>query len=62
MLQVRNLHAYYGQIQAVKSASLHVMPGEIVALIGGNGAGKSTILRAISGIVKSSESITVNGH
>ena len=53
MLQVRNLHIYYGQIQAVKGASLHVKPGEIVALIGGNGAGKSTILRAISGIVKS---------
>ena len=54
MLQLSNLHIYYGQIQAVKGASLHVKPGEIVALIGGNGAGKSTILRAISGIVKSS--------
>jgi branched-chain amino acid transport system ATP-binding protein len=52
VLQVRNLHTCYGQIQAVKGASLHVMPGEIVALIGGNGAGKSTILRTISGIVK----------
>ena len=54
MLQVSNLHTYYGQIQAVKGASLHVKSGEIVALIGGNGAGKSTILRTISGIVKSS--------
>jgi branched-chain amino acid transport system ATP-binding protein len=53
VLQVRNLHTCYGQIKAVKGASLHVMPGEIVALIGGNGAGKSTILRTISGIVKS---------
>jgi branched-chain amino acid transport system ATP-binding protein len=52
VLQLRNLHAYYGHIHAVKGVSLHVMPGEIVALIGGNGAGKSTILRAISGIVK----------
>ena len=52
MLQVRNLHTYYGHIHAVKGVSLHVNPGEIVALIGGNGAGKSTILRAISGIVK----------
>ena len=52
MLQLRNLHTYYGHIHAVKGVSLHVMPGEIVALIGGNGAGKSTILRAISGIVK----------
>ena len=52
MLQLRNLHTYYGHIHAVKGVSLHVMPGEIVALIGGNGAGKSTILSAISGIVK----------
>ena len=52
MLQLRNLHTYYGHIHAVKGVSLHVMQGEIVALIGGNGAGKSTILRAISGIVK----------
>jgi len=52
VLQLRNLHTYYGHIHAVKGVSLHVMPGEIVALIGGNGAGKSTILRAISGIVK----------
>ena len=52
MLRLRNLHTYYGYIHAVKGVSLHVMQGEIVALIGGNGAGKSTILRAISGIVK----------
>jgi branched-chain amino acid transport system ATP-binding protein len=52
VLQLRNLHTYYGHIHAVKGVSLHVMQGEIVALIGGNGAGKSTILRAISGIVK----------
>jgi branched-chain amino acid transport system ATP-binding protein len=55
MLQVRNLHTYYGRIHAVKGVSLHVNPGEIVALIGGNGAGKSTILRAISGMVRSGE-------
>jgi branched-chain amino acid transport system ATP-binding protein len=52
VLQLRNLHTYYGHIHAVKGVSLHVMPHEIVALIGGNGAGKSTILRAVSGIVK----------
>jgi branched-chain amino acid transport system ATP-binding protein len=52
VLQVRNLHTYYGHIHAVKGVSLHVMQGEIVALIGGNGAGKSTILRAVSGIAK----------
>jgi branched-chain amino acid transport system ATP-binding protein len=54
MLTVRNLHAYYGRIHAVKGVSLHVAKGEIVALIGGNGAGKSTILKAVSGMIKAS--------
>ncbi|MEN6472945.1 MAG: ABC transporter ATP-binding protein [Syntrophaceae bacterium] len=62
MLQVRNLHTYYGHIHAVKGVSLHVNPGEIVALIGGNGAGKSTILRAISGIVKAASGEIVLGE
>jgi len=62
MLQVRNLHTYYGHIHAVKGVSLHVNPGEIVALIGGNGAGKSTILRAISGIVHASSGEIVWGE
>ena len=52
MLKIRNLHTYYGHIHAVKGVSLHVKAGEIVALIGGNGAGKSTILRAVSGMIK----------
>jgi branched-chain amino acid transport system ATP-binding protein len=52
VLQIRNLHTYYGHIHAVKGVSVHVKQGEIVALIGGNGAGKSTILKAVSGIVK----------
>jgi branched-chain amino acid transport system ATP-binding protein len=52
VLQIRNLHTYYGHIHAVKGVSLHVKSGEIVALIGGNGAGKSTILRAVSGMIK----------
>jgi len=52
MLRVSNLHSHYGHIHAVKGVSVHVNPGEIVALIGGNGAGKSTILKALSGIVK----------
>ncbi|MGD0210322.1 MAG: ABC transporter ATP-binding protein [Desulfomonilia bacterium] len=52
MLKITNLHTYYGHIHAVKGVSLHVKAGEIVALIGGNGAGKSTILRAVSGMIK----------
>ncbi|HID96262.1 MAG TPA: ABC transporter ATP-binding protein [Candidatus Latescibacteria bacterium] len=51
MLQMRNVNAYYGRVQALKGISLHVLPGEIVCLIGANGAGKTTILRSISGLL-----------
>lgn len=53
MLCIRNLDAFYGDIQALRNVSLHISPGELVALIGGNGAGKSTILNCISRIVTS---------
>ena len=52
MLEVRDLKVSYGAIQALHGISLTVPRGEIVTLIGGNGAGKSTTLRAISGLVK----------
>ncbi len=52
LLELDNLYVSYGGIQAVKGISLTVPKGEIVTLIGANGAGKSTILRAISGLVK----------
>jgi branched-chain amino acid transport system ATP-binding protein len=51
MLTVRNLEAYYGNIQALKGISFHVLKGEVVCLIGANGAGKTTTLQAISGII-----------
>jgi branched-chain amino acid transport system ATP-binding protein len=51
VLQVEDIHTYYGAIQALKGISLEVHEGEIVTLIGSNGAGKSTTLRSISGIV-----------
>ncbi len=51
MLDVQDLHVYYGNIAAVKGLSLAVQPGEIVTLIGSNGAGKSTTLRTISGLL-----------
>ncbi len=51
MLSVENIHVYYGNIAAVKGISLEVQKGEIVTLIGSNGAGKSTTMRAISGLV-----------
>src|SRR5262245_19147052 len=52
MLEVRNLHVCYGVISALQGISLSVKAGSIVTLIGANGAGKSTTLRAISGLVK----------
>ncbi len=52
MLRVEDIHVYYGAIHAIKGISLDVPDGEIVALIGSNGAGKSTTLRTISGLMK----------
>lgn len=52
MLEVENIHTYYGNIHALKGVSLSVEKGEIVTLIGANGAGKTTTLRTISGLLK----------
>ena len=52
MLKVEDINVYYGAIHAIKGISLEVNEGEIVTLIGANGAGKSTILRTISGLLK----------
>ncbi len=51
MLVVRNLEVFYGKLRAVKSLSFHVNEGEIVTIIGANGSGKTSTLRAISGIM-----------
>lgn len=62
MLKVENLNIKYGAIHAVKGIDLEVKQGEIVTLIGANGAGKTSILKALSGLVKPSEgSITYEG-
>ena len=55
MLEVENIHSYYGNIHALKGISLTVEKGEIVTLIGGNGAGKSTTLRTITQTMKPRE-------
>jgi len=55
MLKVINLSTYYGAIRALNSVSLHVDEGEIVTLIGANGAGKTTILRTIAGLTRPRE-------
>ncbi len=52
LLEVDNIHAYYGNIHALKGVTISVDKGEIVTLIGGNGAGKSTTLNTISGLLK----------
>ena len=52
MLKIENLHVAYGGIQALRGISLEVPDGKIVTLIGANGAGKSTTLRTIAGLVK----------
>ena len=52
MLTIKNLNVYYGAIHAVKDLNMEVGDGEIVTLIGSNGAGKSTTLHTISGLIK----------
>lgn len=55
MLHVENLQVYYGAIHALKGVSFHLDKGEVVALIGANGAGKSTVLKTISGLLRPRE-------
>ena len=51
MLEVKDLEVYYGMIQAIKGVSFEVNQGEVIALIGANGAGKTTILHTITGLL-----------
>ena len=55
LLDVKDIHDFYGNIEAVKGMSFHVNRGEIVCLIGANGAGKTTTLRTVSGLLKPGE-------
>lgn len=57
MLRVENLAVNYGMINAVRGVNFEVNQGEIVSLIGANGAGKSTILRTVSGLIKDRKSV-----
>lgn len=62
MLEIRDLEVYYGMIQAIKGISFDVDEGEVIALIGANGAGKTTILHTITGLLSAkSGSIIFNG-
>jgi branched-chain amino acid transport system ATP-binding protein len=55
LLDVKDIHVFYGNIEAVKGMSFHVDKGEIVCLIGANGAGKTTTLRTVSGLLRPGE-------
>ena len=61
MLKVRDLNVYYGGIHAIRGVDIDVRQGDIVTIIGSNGAGKSSLLNAISGIVKYHGSIEFQG-
>ena len=62
LLEINDIHTYYGAIHALRGVTMYVDEGEIVTLIGSNGAGKSTTLRTISGILKPREgTITLEG-
>src|SRR5512143_3851905 len=63
LLSLENVHSYYGRIHALQGISLNVEEGEIVTLIGANGAGRSTTLRTISGLIHPKQGkITLKGH
>ncbi len=63
LLKVEDINVYYGAIHAIKGVSFDVAKGEIVTLIGANGAGKSTTLKTVSGLLRSKTgSITFEGH
>ena len=63
MLEVKDLEVYYGMIQAIKGVSFEVNKGEVIALIGANGAGKTTILHTITGLLSpKSGSVTFEGQ
>ena len=51
MLEVKDLHVHYGVIEAIKGIDFKVNKGEVIALIGANGAGKTTILHTVSGLI-----------
>ena len=63
LLDVRDLHAGYGETEVLRGVDLAIAPGEIVAVLGSNGVGKSTLNRALSGIVRArAGAIKFEGH
>src|SRR5450631_3844807 len=62
MLRLKNIHTYYGKVHALKNVSLHLAEGEIVTLIGANGAGKTTILNTLSGVTPAAAGEVIFGR
>lgn len=62
MLDIRNLHAFYGKSHVLHGVDLHVQPGEIVSLLGRNGAGRSTLVKAAMGQVQATGAIRFQGQ
>src|SRR4051812_11076710 len=62
MLEIRDLHVSYGQVDAVRGVSLSLMPGQIVSVIGPNGAGKTTLLSAAMGLLPSKGMLRFEGE
>lgn len=61
MLKIRNLRAYYGQVEALKGIDLEIQDGSLTCIIGANGAGKTTLLKSITGIIRREGEIERNG-
>ncbi len=61
LLEVRQLQAFYSASQVLHGVNLRVMPGEVVCLLGRNGSGRTTLLRAIMGLVESSGAVVWRG-
>lgn len=62
MLKIRDLHSYYGAIEALKGIDIDIEAGKITCLIGSNGAGKTTLLKAISNVIRSTGEISFEGR
>lgn len=62
MLEIRDLDAFYGPVQALHGVSLTVGGGEVVTLVGANGAGKSTLLKAVSGVIRARGGVSLAGE
>lgn len=62
VLEIRDLDAFYGPVQALRGVSLTVGGGEVVTLVGANGAGKSTLLKAVSGVIRARGGVSLSGE